>query len=108
MIGFREIKLVNKGDCACRTYLAKGAEGVYLSRSRVVVRRNVFSRNTKLIASEAAKGRIFQTLAAWVLVLALALVATFAAIWLAKWLDENQITSDGGDCHCVLLSQSGQ
>jgi len=73
------------------------------SRSSYVV-----SRNTKLIGSEAGKRRFFQTLAAWVLVLALALVVTFAAIWLSKWLDENQITSDGGDCHCVLPSQSGQ
>jgi hypothetical protein len=68
----------------------------------------VFFRNTKQIASEAGKRRIFQTLAAWVLVLAFAVVVTFAASRLSKWLDENQITSYGSDCHCVLPSQSGQ
>jgi hypothetical protein len=52
-----------------------------------------FFRNKKLIASEAGKRKFFQTLAAWVLVLALALVVTFVTIWLSNWLDENQTTS---------------
>ncbi len=47
----------------------------------------------KLFAAEVRKRRFLEGLAAWVIVLALALVVTFAAIWLSKWFDENQITS---------------
>jgi hypothetical protein len=46
----------------------------------------------KLIAAEAGKRRFFETLAAWVLMLALVLVVTVAALWLAKWLDETPTT----------------
>jgi hypothetical protein len=49
----------------------------------------VFPRSPKLIAAEARKTRFLEMLAAWVLMLALALVVTVAAIWLSKWLDEN-------------------
>jgi hypothetical protein len=44
------------------------------------------------VAAEAGKRRFFETMTAWVLMLALVLVATVAALWLATWLDEAQTT----------------
>ena len=49
----------------------------------------IFPRSAKLIATKVRKRRLLETVAAWVLMLALALVVTVAAIWLSKWLDEN-------------------
>ncbi len=52
----------------------------------------VLPHRGRLIAAEAGKRRFFETLAAWVLMLALVLVVTVAALWLATWLDETQTT----------------
>lgn len=49
----------------------------------------IFPRRAKLIATKVGKRRLRETVAAWVLMLALALVVTVAAVWLSKWLDEN-------------------
>ncbi len=49
----------------------------------------IFPRSAKLIATKVRKRRLREAVAAWVLMLALALVVTVAAIWLSKWLDEN-------------------
>jgi len=53
----------------------------------------IFPRSRKLIAAEARKRRFLETLAAWVLMLALVLVVMVAALWLATWLDKTQTTS---------------
>ena len=50
----------------------------------------IFPRSAKLIATKVRKRRLREAVAAWVLMLALALVVTVAAIWLSKWLDETQ------------------
>jgi len=52
----------------------------------------VLPHRRKLIAAEIGKRRFFEMLAAWVLMLALVLVVTGAALWLATWLDETQTT----------------
>jgi hypothetical protein len=52
----------------------------------------IFPHTRKLIAARARKRRLFETLAAWALMLALVLVVAVAALWLATWLDETQTT----------------
>lgn len=61
-------------------------------RSRNAQTIYVLPHRRELIAAEAGKRRFLETLAAWVLMLALVLVVTVAALWLATWLDETQTT----------------